>query len=178
MGTKCNSALSVSRDILHIRAIGITHCLKNLDSMNFLIIILNRVYVLLTKVKNQSPLFGAITLVTILIDFSLLNIVGFYSSFKIEPITVNIPVFIALSILTFVPLFFYSKKNESLITEKIIPSHKTNNLLVIILYLFTFVSTIYLANINRTKILGQAKKEQSIKPRKESLEGKIKKWFE
>lgn len=152
--------------------------LKNLNNMNFLIVILNRVYLFLTKVKNQSPFFGAVTLVTILIDFSLLNIVGFYFSFKSEPITVNIPVFICLSIFTFVFLFLYSKRHESLITLRVIPSHKTKNLLVIILYLFTFVSTIYLANINRAKILKQTKKEQLVKPQKESLEGKIRKWFE
>lgn len=156
----------------------VTLYLKNQDSMHFLIVILNRVYLLLTKVKNQSPLFGAVTLVTILIDFSLLNIAGFYSVFRTEPIKVNIPAFIGLSILTFVPLFFYSKRNEYLITERVITSHKTKNLIVIILYLFTFVSTIYLASINRTKIIEQTKQEQSIKPKKESLEGKIRKWFE
>lgn len=146
--------------------------------MNILIVILNRVYLFLTKVKNQSPLFGAVTLVTILISFSLLNTIGFYYTSKIEPIIINIPAFIGLSILIFIPLFFYSKRNEYLITERVVTSHKTKNLLVIILYLFTFVSTIYLANINRTKIIEQTKQEQSIEPRKESLEGKIRKWFE
>jgi hypothetical protein len=129
-------------------------------------------------VKNQSPLFGAVTLVTLLIDFSLLNIIGLYFTFKIEPIFINMPVFICLSIFTFIPIFFYSKKYKYMITETVIPSYRAKNLFVIFLYLFTFLSTIYLSNINRKKILEKTKEEDSIQPGKESLEGKIRKWFE
>jgi hypothetical protein len=146
--------------------------------MNFLIIILNRVYLFLTKVKNQSPLFGSVTLVTIVISFSLLNLIGFYFVFKVEPLTVNLPLFLASNVLIFIPLYFYARRNIVLITERTIPSFKVKNMVVVILFLFTVASTIYLANINRGKIFTQKQKEQTDKPRKESLENKIKKWFE
>ncbi|MBN8786844.1 MAG: hypothetical protein J0I84_07130 [Terrimonas sp.] len=147
--------------------------------MNFLIVILNRVYFFLTKVKNQSPLFGAVTLVTVLISFSILNIIGLYYAFKIKSvIIVNIPLFLVLNLLIFIPLYFYANKKKALITERIVPYFKTKNLIVVILFLFTVVSTIYLASINRDKISEQTKKEQYEKPRKESLEGKIRKLFE
>ncbi|MFT4017882.1 MAG: hypothetical protein QM668_13035 [Agriterribacter sp.] len=147
--------------------------------MNFLIVILNRVYFFLTKVKNQSPLFGAVTLVTVLISFSILNIIGLYYAFKIKSvIIVNIPLFLVLNLLIFIPLYFYANKNKALITERTVPYFKTKNLIVVILFLFTVVSTIYLASINRDKISEQTKKEQYEKPRKESLEGKIRKLFE
>jgi len=144
--------------------------------MNILIVVLNRVYLLLTKVKNQSPLFGAVTLVTILISFTTLNLIGFYS-IKIAPITINIPQFLCFNLLVFIPLFFYAKRNKGLITEGIVSSPKRTNLIVALVYLFTIVSTIYLANINRDKISKQTKQE-SVEPHKESLEGKIRKWFE
>lgn len=146
--------------------------------MNFLIIILNRIYFFLIKVKNQSPIFGAVTLVTVLISFSLLNIIGFYYAFKIEPFIINIPLFVLVSILIFIPLFFYTSKRKLMITEKSITFPNTKNIIVSMLFLFTLVSTIFLANINREKISQQSKKVKSIKPQKESLEGKIRKWFE
>ena len=146
--------------------------------MNFLIIILNRVYLLLTKVKNQSPLFGAACLVTILISFSLLNIIGLYYVFKITPVMIGTPLFIGLNVLIFIPTFYYAKKHETKITNKEIPSAGIKNAIVIFLYLFTVISTVYLADINRNKISIKNKKEKIKAPRKESLEGRIRKWFD
>lgn len=146
--------------------------------MNFLIVILNRVYFYLTKVKNRSPLLGAVVLVTILISFSILNVIGFYHLFEFEPLLVNIPLFLIANLLIFISLYFYAHKSKVLIAERVIPSFKTKNLLVAILFLLTLISTIYLASVNRDKISKQTKNDQSEKPRKQSLEGKIRNWFE
>jgi hypothetical protein len=145
--------------------------------MNFLIIILNRVYLLLTKVKNQSPLFGSAMLVAILFSFSLLNIIGLYYSFKIDPFIINFPLYFSLAFIIFILLFYYAKKNKSLIIERDIPSPKTKNLVVALFYLAVVILMIYLANINAKKISKQTKNELNVKPRKESLEGVIKKWL-
>ena len=146
--------------------------------MNFLIIILNRVYLLLTKVKNQSPLVGAALLVTLLVNLNLLNLLEFYFAFKPEPVIVNTYLFLLLGLLIFIPLFHYAKKHETKITNNEIASAGVKNVIVIFIYLFTVVSTVNLADINRNKISIKNKKERIKAPRKESLEGEIRKWFD
>lgn len=144
--------------------------------MNFLIILLNCIYLFLTKVKNQSPFFGSVIFVTILISFSFLNIIGLYYMFKIESFRINIPLFLVLNIFIFIILYFYASKNKVLITERAISSVKIN-ILVLIFILFTIMSTLYLANNNRSKMPSEKVKKISDKPHKQSLESKIKKWF-
>ena len=146
--------------------------------MNILIVILNRVYLFLTKVKNQSPLFGACGILMLLIYATLNNLILFFYAFKSYPLKIkNYIDFIEMGLI-FIAIYYYAYKNKQKVINHSLFSGVRNNLFVILLYIFTVVSFIFLANINRQKIFEQTKKEQSIKPRKESLEGKIRKWFE
>lgn len=141
-----------------------------------LLIILNRMYKLLTKVKNQSPFLGALILVTLLFSFTSLNIIGFYFMFKHEFFIINIPFFILFNIFIFILLYFYSRRHIPFIKKGNVSSPSIKNLIVLFIYLFTLISFIFLANINREKILKENKHIPQTEKR-ESLEGKIRKWF-
>lgn len=146
--------------------------------MNILIVILNRVYLFLTKVKNQSPLFGASGILMLLIYATLNNLLLFVYAFKSYPLKIEYYIdFIEMGLI-FIGIYYYAYKNKEKVINHSLFSGLRNNLFVILLYVFTVVSFVFLANINRAKIFSQVHKEQSNKPRKESLEGKIRKWFE
>jgi hypothetical protein len=146
--------------------------------MNFLIVILNRVYLFLTIAKNQSPLFGASGILMLLIYATLNNLLLFFYAFKSYPLRIESYIdFIEMGLI-FIGIYYYAYKNKQKVINHSLYSGLRNNLIVILLYIFTVMSFILLANINRQKISEQTKKEQSNKPRKESLEGKIRKWFE
>lgn len=146
--------------------------------MNFFIIILNRVYLLLVKVKNQSPLLGSVILVTILISFNLINIFSLYYAFKEKPLIVGTPFFLFFNILIFIPLLFYANRCKLLIIDRKISSPNKKSMLVLLLYLFTILSFIYLANVNRRIISNQYKIIPPTGQEKESLERRIRRWFE
>ena len=146
--------------------------------MNILLIILNRIYLVLSKTKNQSPLLGSSILVSILIGISCNNIFLFIFSFKSEPLKFNNWLYYILTIFIFLIINNYSKNNEQIIINKSMFSKSRNNLLVILLFIFTMVSFILLGNINREKI-SKLKKHSEIQGiKKPSLEGKIRKWLE
>ena len=146
--------------------------------MNILIVILNRVYLLLTKVKNQSPLLGASILVSLLVGTLISNIFLLIYAFKSSPLCNDNWIDYIVFALIFILVYYYAYKNRQKVINHSLFSGLRNNLFVILLYVFTLVSFIFLANINRAKIFSQVHNEQSNKPRKESLEGKIRKWFE
>jgi hypothetical protein len=52
-----------------------------------------------------------------------------------------------------------------------------NSLFVIILYLFTIVSFVFLAKINREKIFNVQEKKDIQGAKKKSLEGRVRQWF-
>lgn len=145
--------------------------------MSLLIIILNRTFLFLTKAKNQSPLFGAAILVSLLISVSIGNIQLLYYAFTSKIVNNNIEIEIIFLLVTFVMIFLYAKRKEKLITNKSVSFPKKKDFFVASIYIFTIASFIFLANINRDKISKQTKQEQFDKPKKESLEGKIRRWF-
>ncbi len=146
--------------------------------MNFFIVILNRVYFILTKIKNQSPLFGASVIVSLLVFFNIGNIILFKYSFSesYHKINIGIGLFVLLIIFTIVFLFAKSKKQDIINDDIEISTFK--KVVIIVIFLFTAILFIFLANINRQKIFKERKEVQSNEPKKESLEGKIRKWFE
>jgi hypothetical protein len=145
--------------------------------MNILILILNRVYHFLTIVNNQSPLLGTVGIVMLLIYSTLNNILLLIYSFKPNPfVSENYIDFIEM-VLIFILLFFYCKKNKEKIINHSKFSNLKNSLFVIILYLFTIVSFVFLAKINREKIFNVQEKKDIQGAKKKSLEGRVRQWF-
>lgn len=146
--------------------------------MNPLIVILNRVYLFLTKVKNQPPLFGAVCISTLLLYATLNNLVLLVFAFKTSSLIISGYVdFIEIAII-FSLVYYYAVKKKKQIVDPNLFSGIRNNLFVVFVIIFTVVSFVFLANFNRNKIFIQKRKEQSDHPRKQSLESRIKKWFE
>lgn len=146
--------------------------------MNFLVIMLNRVYLLLTKVKNQSPLLGASILVSLFVGLLIENI--FLSIYAFRPVPLRISNWIdyMMMIVIFLLIYFYaSKKRQQVVNHSLVLGVKYN-LLVTIVYISTVVLFVFLADINADKILNQSIKEHSTKAKKESLEGRIRKRFD
>jgi hypothetical protein len=146
--------------------------------MNYIIIILNRVYFFLVKVKNQSPFLGAVILVSLIISVSLYNIQLLIYTFMIESIIIDNRIFFLGMLIIFFILYTYAKKKKTQIMEQNINYATVKNIVVASFFLFTIVSTIFLANINREKISKERQQMQSKQSHKESLESKIRKWFE
>jgi hypothetical protein len=156
----------------------IIQSLKNQDKMNYIIIILNRVYFFLVKVKNQSPFLGAVILVSLIISVSLYNIQLLIYTFMIESIIIDNRIFFLGMLIIFFILYTYAKKKKTQIMEQNINYATVKNIVVASFFLFTIVSTIFLANINREKISKERQQMQSKQSHKESLESKVRKWFE
>lgn len=143
--------------------------------MNILTVILNRVYCFLTKVKNQSPFLGSVILVALLINSLLNNIVLTVYVFKDKPLKDNGLIYFSVLVLILIIVYFYAIKRKNQIVE-VKPSPKFN-FLVASIFLFTLISFIWIANINRA-MLSKEKPDTIVKPQKESLEGKIRNLFE
>jgi hypothetical protein len=152
-----------------------THYLKNLNKMNLLTIILNLVYYFLTKVKNPYPFFGTLILVALMLNTLLINSIAVVYILGGKSNKINELVYFALLALFLTLLYFYAIKRKTQIIE-VKPSTKLN-FLVAGIFLFTLISFIWCANINREK-LSKEKSDILVKLKKESLEGKIRKLFE
>lgn len=146
--------------------------------MNYFTIIFNRVYFLLTKVKNQSPFLGTILLVGIMIGVLIGNVRLFIQSFNERPLIMNNNheyLFMALIIGL---CFLYAKDRRAEIMKVKISYATFKGILTGCLFIFTVVTYILLANINREKIAKQRREMKLSRPNKESLEGRIRKWLE
>jgi len=143
--------------------------------MNILIIILNRIYCFLKKVKNQSPFFGTIGLVSLLLNSLVFNIVTFIYILIDKPLKINGIIYFLIWGAFFFTVYLYATKRKAQIIE--VKTSTRLNILVAGIFLFTLISFIWCANINREK-LSKEKSEILVKPKKESLEGKIRKLFE
>lgn len=146
--------------------------------MNYIILILNRVYWFLKLVKNPSPFLGAIILVTLLIGLSIRNLLLVFFFFKSEPMITNIGVDFLILVGVFILMYLFSMKKRELIEAARVNSSKLQNWFVCFLFLLTIVSFILLANLNRDKIFKESSGKISNKPQTESLEAEIRKMFD
>ncbi len=144
--------------------------------MNFLILILNRAYFFLLKVKNQSPLLGATILVTLLFSVSIHNLMLLIFAFSNEALKIDNRIEFAGMILIFFILFEYAKKRKSRIIQVNIKRRALKNTVVTLIFLCTTILFILLSNINREKIFMDTKKENN-PAKRESLEGRIRNWL-
>ena len=145
--------------------------------MRYIVLVFNRVYWFLTKVRNQSPFLGAVILVTLLIGASFLNLLLAFYAFRPEPMIINNGAgFLILGIL-FILTYWFSTKKRDLIEAPRVESSKLQNWIVALLFISTAIAHSLLANINREKIFNHMDSSSFNKPQKESLEGKIRKWF-
>ena len=142
--------------------------------MSILTIILNRVYYVLTKVKNKSPFFGTIILVGLLLNTLIDSIITLIYIINDTPNRDEVVYYIIWIISTLL-LYLYARNRKTQIVE-FKPSTKLN-VLVVCVFIFAIVSFVLCANINREK-LSVEKSNKIEKPKKESLEGKIRKLFD
>jgi hypothetical protein len=139
--------------------------------MNILTIILNRVYHFLIKTKNQSPFLGTIILVALLLNtltYFLIMSIGIVNNKG------GILYYSIWGIITLL-VYLYARKKKYQIKEVKLSTKKS--ILVAGIFLFTLISFIWCASINRAKL---SKQNSNIleKIQKESLERKIRKLFE
>lgn len=145
--------------------------------MKYIVIFLNGFYLFLLYFKNPRPFLGAVILVTLLIGISLRIIFLAIYVFETEPMIMNTSRDFILLCIAFVLLYWFSLKNRNIIESTQIDSSKLQMWVIGILSLFIVAIYIFLANVNRDKILNSSDSRFFEKSNKESLEGKIKKWF-
>jgi len=145
--------------------------------MNILTIILNRVFYFLTKVKNQSPFFGAILLVSLLLNTLLISAISIIYLLNDKPSYYGGVIYFLIWGFMFIAVFLYAKKRKNRIVDNKITLSNRLNIVVAGIFLLTLILFIFCANINREK-LSKVKSEINVKPRKESLEGQIRKLFD
>lgn len=145
--------------------------------MNYLILLLNRVYFFLAKVNNQSPLLGASIVVSLLLFLNVGNVILLIYSTSKNYSLISIKIGIPVLLFIFFFVYTFTSKKKQLVTASV----KKNNFIdsfIVLLFIATAVLFVYLANINREKINQMSAGHQLKELRKESLEEKINKWFQ
>jgi hypothetical protein len=141
--------------------------------MNFVNLLINRICFFLAKVKNQSPFTAAVLLVSLIMNIIFNSIIGIYYIIIDKPNSFNLFYYISWLIITIL-MFVYSNKNKEKILN--LKTQKKDNYIVILFIIIFLIFFIKIANINREKIFS-LKEYDPNKPKKESLEGKIRKWW-
>jgi len=127
--------------------------------------------------ENQA-LFSANAVSTIIIFFIVLSIYGLANYFSIIPMFKNkmyvIPFMIAIGIINYF-FFVRSKKFLSYDFQK----DRHGGWLIVVFIVVLGGAFITLSNVNRKKVFEERKKKPQIEQteKRESLEGKIRKWF-
>lgn len=143
--------------------------------MNILTILLNRVYFLLLKAKNQSPFFGAVLIVSLLLNTLLDNIISVIYLLDDKTNKTDRIIYYSIWVIITVIVYIYATKRKAQIIK--LKSSTKLTLLVVGIFLFTLISFIWCANINREK-LDKERSAIEVKSHKKSLEGRIRKWFD
>jgi len=143
--------------------------------MNILTVILNRVYLLLVKVKNQSPFFGAIVLVGLLLNVIFDNLITITQLIGDKPNKTNGLLYYSTWIIITILVYLFARKRKTQIVE--VKLSTKFNFIVSGIFLLTLISVIWCGNLNREK-LSKEQPEFGVKPQKKSVEGRIRKWFD
>jgi hypothetical protein len=143
--------------------------------MNILTVILNRVYLLLVKVKNQSPFFGAIVLVGLLFNVIFDNLITITQLIGDKPNKTNGLLYYSTWIIITILVYLFARKRKTQIVE--VKLSTKFNFIVSGIFLLTLILVIWCGNLNREK-LSKEQTEFGVKPQKKSLEGRIRKWFD
>ncbi|MBE5318636.1 hypothetical protein IM793_05685 [Pedobacter sp. MR2016-19] len=122
------------------------------DNMKIVVLILNRVYSFLEKVGNQSPLLGAVILVTILISSIILSISLCVFAFKDKALHIRSGTYFLIIFGVFILLYLFANRYKEKITSYNIGVQRINNIYVLIIYVVALGTFIFLSNINRQKI--------------------------
>jgi hypothetical protein len=146
--------------------------------MNFLALIINRVYFILQKVGNQSPFLGAVILVTLLISSVILSIWLGVFAFKDKALHIPNGTYFLIIFVVFTLLYIFANEYKEKITSYSSGVPRVNNIYVLILYIVALGTFIFLSNINRQKVFQERKDVPLIKDNtKQSLESKVRKWL-
>lgn len=129
--------------------------------MNILLNVISRVYLLLTKVNNQSPLFGASIIVALLFGLFIRTIFLLFFFFLSSPLISNSTLDYSILIVIFLIILFIATRNKMRIIELAGMKDKTRSIIFTLIVIFVIVLLfIALANTNRNK-LGILKKKNN-----------------
>ena len=112
--------------------------------MNILTVILNRVYLLLVKVKNQSPFFGAIVLVGLLLNVIFDNLITITQLIGDKPNKTNGLLYYSTWIIITILVYLFAKKRKTQIVE--VKLSTKFNFIVSGIFLLTLISVIWCGN--------------------------------
>lgn len=143
--------------------------------MNIFTIILNRTYRFLTKVKNQSPFLGAIIIVGLLLNTLVDILITLVYLLMSKSNNNEILYYFIWAVITFL-VYLYARKRKTQITE--VNLSAKSNFLVAGVFLFALISVIWCGGINRERLSKEKTNTAITKPRKESLERKIRRLFD
>jgi len=127
------------------------------------------------KDNDKQAIFGVICVSTTCICFNLLTVYFFFNFFDILPMFSNkylvIPIMVGIGIVNY--LFFI--KDKKFLKYGFIKDRK-GTVKIIAYYVISLAIFIVIANFNRQKISSNRLPNEN-QPKKESLEGKIRRWF-
>ena len=143
----------------------------------YLLFRIYRLYKDKNKESDAQALFSATAVSTVIVSFIFLFLYGVANYFGFIPIVTNkltlVFFTIAVGCINYY-LFVRGRKFMDFCFQK----DKRGGFLIVSFIIILSILFITLANINRDRIFNERAGEISNKPRKESLEGKIRKWFE
>jgi len=139
-----------------------------------------RIYVLYKdkmKESNNLALFSTTAVSTLILSLNLITLYFVANYFGLMPIVTN-KLYMVLFMFTVgcINHYFFVRERKFLNCD--FHKDRKGGFLVVAYITFAFALVIIIGQYNREKIFNEHKGEISNEPRKESLEGKIRKWFE
>ena len=89
------------------------------------------------------------------------NILLLYYSFKKIPLQNENWIYYTVVLLIFMIIYYFANKNKNEVVNSKKYNNSKNNIIVVLIFLISFISFVFLANINREKIF-KIKKENYI----------------
>lgn len=141
-----------------------------------------RVYKLYKDKMNETDfqaLFSTIAVSSVILSFHLIGAYVVLNYFDFVPIVTNkFYMILFMVIVGCVNYFFFIRKKKFL--NYGFQKDRKGGIYIVIYIIFLCISLLILANINRTKIFEERRKNPPVEEveKKPSLEGEIRKWFE
>lgn len=127
------------------------------------------------KESDGQAFFSAIAVSTLMLIINLITIYVVVNYFGLMPIVTNIFHMILFMVtIGYINYYFFIRRRKFL--KYGFQKDRKGGVLIVAYIIFTFVFLFIVGQYNRERIFKQGVK--STEPRKESLEGKIRKWFD
>ncbi len=136
-----------------------------------------RLYKDKNKESDSQALFSATAVSTTVLCFNLITTYLLVNYFGLIPIITNKLIMVLFMVIVgCINHYFFVREKKFLNYD--FKKNSKGGILIVAYIVFSLILVLIVGKYNRDRIFNERGGEISIEPRKESLEGKIRKWFE